>query len=131
MATLAALAVVGCSGSPRDEAKKALESLHSWAVSTQMVGERWMEGAVPDPYASKALQAFGKKVRKERDKIASGKLPADMKRYLVAAYDSTARTADSLMSDVDKGDRSAADILKQLSARARAADSLEGRLGAK
>lgn len=130
-ATLSALVVAGCSGSPRDREKKALESLHSWAVSTRMVGERWMEGAVPAPYAIKALQAFGKKVEKEREKIASGKLPTDTKQFLVAAFDSTASAADSLLSNVDRGEKRAADILEQLSARARAADSLEERLGAK
>ena len=131
VAALAALALVGCSRSPRDQAKKALESLHSWAVSTQMVGERWVEGAVPDSYASKALQSFGKKMEKERGKIASGELPADTKRLLIAGFDSTARATDSLLSIVDKREKSAAvDILKQLSARARAADAFEARLGA-
>jgi len=128
---LVALAVSGCSRSPRDQAKKALESLHSWAVSTHMVGERWMEGDVPDAYASKALQSFGKKVRKERGKIASGKLPNDMKQFLAAGFDSTARSADSLLSIIDKREKSAtADILKQLAAQARAADSVKERLGA-
>jgi len=131
VAALAAFALAGCSRSPRDQAKKALESLHSWAVSTQMVGERWMEGAVPDSYASKALQSFGKKVEKERGKIASGELPADTKRFLIAGFDSTTRAVDSLLSNVDKGEKiAAADILKRLSAQARAADSLEEQLGA-
>jgi hypothetical protein len=132
VATLAALAAVGCSGSPRDQAKKALESLHSWAVSAQMVGDRWMHGAVPDPYARKALEAFGKKVRKERNKATSGKLPADIEGYLAAQYDSTAAATDSLLSLVGRGERRAAAILvARLSAEGRAADSVKGRLGAR
>lgn len=131
VAALAALTLAGCSHSPRDQAKEALESLHSWAVSAQMVGERWMEGAVPASYASKALRSFGKKVEKERGKIASRELPADTKRFLSAGFDSTTRAVGSLLSNIDKDEKNAAaDVLKQLEAQARAADSLQERLGA-
>lgn len=129
---LLALAVVGCSGSPRDQAKKELDSLHSSAVSAQMVGERWMQGAVPDPYASKALQSFGKKVRKERKKVSSEKLPAAVEGFLAARFDSTAVATDSLLALVDRGERSAATrVVARLATQARAADSVKGRIGAR
>jgi hypothetical protein len=96
-----------------------------------MVGERWMEGAVPTPYASKTLQTFGKKVWKERKKTASGKLPPDVKAFLVAGFDSTARATDSLLSAVDRDDKHAvAHIARRLSMQARAADSARERIGA-
>ena len=131
-ATLAALAVIGCARSPREQAKKGFESLHSWAVSTRMVAERWVQGSVPDPYAVKALQSFGKQVRKERKKAASGKLPADVRRILVAQYDSTAVATDSLLMLAGRGQkRAAASIVVRLSDQARVADSLKGWLGAR
>lgn len=132
MLALAALVVAGCSKSPSDQAKKGLESLHSWAVSARMVGERWVEGAVPGPYASKTLQSFSEKVRKERKKTASGKLPSNVEGFLVAGFDSTASATDSLLAVVDRGDkRAAADLIGRFSMQARAADSLKASLGAK
>ncbi|HET7621410.1 MAG TPA: hypothetical protein VFK39_05855 [Gemmatimonadaceae bacterium] len=128
---LAALVVAACSHSPREQAKKRLASLHSWAVSTQLVGERWMEGAVPTPYASKTLQTFGRKVWNERRQTESGELPPDVKAFLVAGFDSTARATDSLLSVVDRNDKhAAADIVRRLSVQARAADSARERIGA-
>lgn len=134
VAALAALAVivVGCSGSQRERVKEELESLHSWAVSSRMVGERWLHGAVPDPYASETLSSFAKKVEKEREKAASGKLPAQMKKFLVAEFDSTALATDSLLALVDRRERrAAAGVLARLSRQARAADSVKERVGTK
>jgi hypothetical protein len=129
---LVALFAVACSRSPREQAKKGLESLRSWAVSAQMVGERWAAGAVSAPYASKTLQTFGTKVRNERGKVASGNLPSDVKEFLVAGFDSTAHATDSLLSLVDRGDkRAAADVVGRLALQARAADVARERFGAK
>ncbi len=130
--TLVALLVAGCSPSPREQARKGLESLHSWAVSARMVGERWIQGAIPDPYASTTLQTFGRKVRKERRKTSSGNLPSDVKEFLVAGLDSTAGAADSLLAAVNRNDKRAVPgIVRELSLRARAADSLAEQLGGK
>lgn len=132
MLALAALVAAGCSHSPREQAKEGLESLRSWAVSAQMVGERWEAGAVSDPYASKTLQTFGKKVRKERRKAASGRLPSDVKEILVAGFDSTAHATDALLSLVDRDDKQAViEVVRRLALQARAADVARERLGAK
>lgn len=132
MLALAALVVAGCSRSPRDQAKEGLESLRSWAVSAQMVGERWAEGAIPGQYARKALQSFGKKVRKEREQTASGKLPSNVKGFLVAGFDSTASATDSLLTVVKSGDkRAAADVVRRFAMQARSADSVRASLGGK
>jgi hypothetical protein len=127
---LAVAAIAGCSRSPGEKSKKGLESLHSWAVSTQMVGERWLQRAVPDPYVGTALKSFGEKIRKQRRKIASGTLPADVKRYLISGFDSAALATDSLREMVQGGDSAdAVRILSGLSARARSADSVKARIG--
>ncbi|HEU4584782.1 MAG TPA: hypothetical protein VFR95_03485 [Gemmatimonadaceae bacterium] len=129
IATALVASIVGCSHSPGEKAKKGLESLHSWAVSTQMVGERWLQRAVPDPYVGKTLDSFGRKMRKQRTKIASGTLPADVKRYLISGFDSTALAAESLRVRVESGERGdVARIVSGLSARAQSADSVKARL---
>jgi hypothetical protein len=97
-----------------------------------MLGERWMQGAVPASYASKTLGTFGKKIRAERERISSGKLPPGVREFLAAHFDSTAGATDSLLAVVDRGDkRGAADFVSLLSAQARAADSVGESLGTK
>jgi hypothetical protein len=126
---LAVTSIAGCSHSPREEARKGLESLHSWAVSTQMVGERWRQSAVPRPYAGRALSSFRKKMLKQRGKIASETLPSELKRYLLSGFDSTVVATDSLRAMVQRGERGdAARIVSSLSARASAADSAKARI---
>ncbi|HEU6451204.1 MAG TPA: hypothetical protein VFT57_07270 [Gemmatimonadaceae bacterium] len=126
---LALATIAGCSRPPGEQARKGLESLHSWAVSTQIVGERWLQRAVPDPYIGKTLDSFGRKMRKQRTKIASGTLPADVKRYLISGFDSTALAAESLRVRVESGERGdVARIVSGLSARAQSADSVKARL---
>ncbi len=126
---LAMAALTGCSNSPLDEVRKGLDSLHSWAVSTQMVGERWLQRAVPDAYVGRTLKSFGRKVLEQRGKLASGTLPTETKHYLLSGFDSTSMAIDSLRVMVERGDRGgAARIVSGLSARAHAADSLKARI---
>ncbi|HEU4586806.1 MAG TPA: hypothetical protein VFR95_13715 [Gemmatimonadaceae bacterium] len=127
---LAVAGLVGCSRSPREEARRALESLHSWTASTRMVGERWLQRAVPDRYVGEALKFFGKRMREERSRIASGTLPADVRTYLLSGFDSTALATDSLLMAVERGERgAAARIVSGLAARARSADSVMAHIG--
>ena len=131
-AVLAALVAAGCSRSPREQARMELLSVRSWAASAQMVGERWMERAVPDRYAKRALASFVKKIESERSKASAADLPARAKAHIVAAFDSTARATDSLLRVVERGDRAAAaHITARLAARARDAHSMSERLRAK
>jgi hypothetical protein len=126
---LAVAALAGCSRSPLDQARKGLDSIHSWAASTQMVGERWLQGAVPSAYVRRTLQSFGRKVVKERGKVASGSLPTEMKRYLLSGFDSTSLAIDSLRVMVDRGERGeAARLVSSLSSRAHATDSMKARI---
>jgi hypothetical protein len=126
---LAVAALAGCSRSPLGQARKGLDSLHSWTASTQMVGERWLQGAVPDAYVGRTLNSFRAKVLEQRGKLASGTLPTDMKRYLLSGFDSTSVAIDSLRVVVERGERGeAARIVSGLSARAHAADSVKARI---
>lgn len=129
---LAALALAACSKPPAKQAREGLESLHSWARSSSMVGEEWVRRAVPDAYARKALLSFGEHVRKEEQNASSGELPPVLARFLAAGFAAVAQATDSLRSAVERKDRHATvAIMARLSAQSRAADSAKDRLGGK
>lgn len=128
---LAVLALLGCSRAPSEVASKKLQSLHSWAASARMVGERRMQGAIPETFATKALQSFGAKLENARKQTAASDLPSGIKRDLMLRYDSVASATDSLLSALEHGGRREANgALTRLSAQASAADSARERLGA-
>jgi hypothetical protein len=132
LAALAVLPLAACSKPAAKQAREGLESLHSWARSSSMVGEEWVRRAVPDAYARKALQSFGEHVRKEEQKASSGELPTALARFLADGFAAVSQATDSLRSAVERKDRHATvAIMARLSAQSRAADSVKKRLGGK
>ena len=68
---------------------QALRSAKSWSATAQRVGEFWVRGEVPSPYARKALG-------KAADELRKGPVPG------------AAAPVDELRDAVERGDRAAA-----------------------
>jgi hypothetical protein len=125
---LATLSVAGCSKSPTEQARQELASLHSWAASARMVGDEWIRQAVPDAYATLALRSFGKRLRKERQRVSSQALPEGVSGFLGTRLAAVEGLTDSLRAAIRRDDRGrAAGVLTLLSAQVGAADSMRSR----
>jgi hypothetical protein len=82
--SLAFLVLAGCS-----DPEQELRSAKSWSATAQRVGQFWVAGEVPAPYARLAL-------KKAADELRKGPLPA------------AAAPVEELIEALDRGDRPAA-----------------------
>ncbi|BAY24549.1 hypothetical protein NIES2100_43440 [Calothrix sp. NIES-2100] len=62
--------LTSCSGkSTSEDMTKEIQNVSSWSATAQMVGDAWIQGAVPKKYAQTTLKKAQQEILKEKDNI--------------------------------------------------------------
>lgn len=118
------VAVVACSGKSAAERIAEHERVRvSWEQTARLVGEEWIERAIPDAYAVRTLQRASDELRTESDKLQKESVPEQSRARVRDALGATRALADTLERAVRDNDRRAAARIVRDSPRANA-DSL-------
>jgi hypothetical protein len=115
--SLLLLAFTCCTRTPSDQLKSELQTITSWTATARMVGEAWLNRAVPNAYALHTLQT-AKESLAESIKTLSEQKPegvAELQTSFIGQARSLERLVDEMRAAVKNRDGSAlAQLLKQL-----------------
>jgi hypothetical protein len=94
------------SQSSNEEIKKELTTVKSWTATVHMVGDAWMRGAVPTPYAKDTLKKAQQEFKKEADTL-SKKQPMQQQKMLLGNIHNIESTVEQMSTAVEQKDRTA------------------------
>jgi hypothetical protein len=118
--------VTGCgSQSSADNIREGLKAVRSWAATAHLLGDTWMAGSAPTPYATQTLLAAQQRLQEARARLQSQSIPADARGALLGQLQNLEKTVGQMRAVIQQGDHSAlAQQIGQLSAEEKTIASL-------
>ncbi len=112
------------SKSSSDELAKELQTVKSWTATAHLVGDTWMRGDVPTPYAKQTLSKTRTELQNEVDTL-SQKAPAQNRTTLVVQLQRLQETVEQMSKAVEQKDaRAMQQQIQQLSAQEQSISNL-------
>jgi hypothetical protein len=118
------LSVAACGGKSAAERVAQHDRVRvSWEQTARFVGAEWSDRALPDAFASRALERASEELQSESNAVSKDSVPSHARATLLDSLSGARALADSLHSAVRASDRNAVSRLVTSSPRPRA-DSL-------
>lgn len=95
----------GCSStSASGKVTKTAQTVKSWTATAHLVGDAWMQGSVPTPYAKKTLQAAEQDLQKQAEMLQK-KAPTQQQMMLLEHLQRSKQIMNQMSSAIEQKDR--------------------------